>query len=485
MSTVRNPFKRRITAGIGIAALATAALFGSMLPASAADTGNINPDAAKSLTIHKYAQPATQGTAPDGNKLPDAATSGLTALEGVEFTIQKVNNIDLKTNAGWADTVGLTPADVAGNLDAGVADVTGTDGVLTFGGLEQAVYLVTETGPGNNNIAFAAQPFLVTLPLPNKADNTWIYDVHVYPKNSLASITKTVEDSAATVLGDEVTWNIAAKVPNASKDAPLASFEIKDQLDSRLAFSGATVTLASGNVIVEDSDYTVDDSTGTVVVEFTAAGLKKFAADETVNVALVTTVTSLGDATGIIENAATVFINGKSFTSDTDKTVWGDVTIHKVDSSDPGKNLQGAKFKVYPTEDDAKADRNAISATSAGVTTDVFTSNADGIVKIDGLKAKLNGTGDDIVYWLVETEAPVGYNISTLVSKSTPKSFTVDSNLKNDLTITVKNTQTLPFMLPLTGGSGTAMFMMVGLGLLAVAGGVAIRKRSTRSTVQA
>ena len=486
MSTVRNPFKRRITAGIGIAALATAALFGSMLPASAADAGNIDTMLPTSLTIHKHAQPEVLGTAPNGLELTTPPTSA--GLVGVTFKIEKVTNIDLSTNEGWADTVGLTPADVAAeNLEFVDEAPTGTGGILKFDGLEQAVYLVTETGPGNNNIAFTAQPFLVTLPLPNNTDNTWIYDVHVYPKNSLASITKTVNDSAATGLGSDVTWNIAAKVPNASADAPLTKFEIADTLDSRLKFKNAVVTLESGNTITEGTHYTVTPTVAngitTVAVTFNADGLKKFADDETVNVALVTTVISLGGTTGIIENAATVYINDNSFKSDKAKTVWGDVTIHKVAANDPGKFLQGAEFKVYPTEADAKDDTKAISVTSDGVTKSVFTSDENGVVKISGLKAKHNGTGDDIVYYLVETKAPAGYNINGDFSKAKPYGFTVNSDLSTD--ITVKNAQTPPFTLPLTGGSGTAMFMTVGLGLLAVAGGVALRKRSTRRTVQA
>lgn len=481
MSTARNPFKRRITAGIGIAALATAALFGSMLPANAADNGNIDTGAAKSLTIHKYAQPATTGTAPDGNELPADATSGLTALKGVEFTIQKVTNIDLNTNAGWAATVGLSPADVDGHLGAAQSKTTGDDGVLTFDGLEQAVYLVTETNPGANNVAFAAQPFLVTLPLPDSTKNSWIYNVHVYPKNSLASITKEVNDSAATGLGDDVTWNIAAKVPNKSADAPLSKFEITDQLDARLTFKSANVTLESGAAIVEGTDFTVDGSTGTVKISFTAAGLDKFAADETVNVALVTTVTTLTGNSGVITNDATVFTNDKDFTSDKAQTNWGKVIIRKTDSADKSKNLQGAKFQVYATEADAKAGSNPISV--SGETT--FTSNENGIATIAGLKATLNGSTTPITYWLVETEAPTGYTVAGDVSAASPKSFTVGTDIDTNIDIVVENTQTPPFMLPLTGGSGTAMFMIGGLGLLAVAGGVAMRKRSTRRTVQA
>ncbi len=483
MSTARNPFKRRITAGIGIAALAAAALFGSMLPANAADAGNINPDAATSLTIHKHAQPAGPGAEHNGTELSTAPDSE--GLVGVTFKIEKVANIDLSSNEGWAATVGLTPEAVAGHLEFVAEGATGPGGILKFDGLEQAVYLVTETGPGDNNIAFAAKPFLVTLPLPNKADNTWIYDVHVYPKNSLASITKEVNDSAATGLGDAVTWNIAAKVPNQSADAALTKFEISDQLDSRLTFQSATATLASGTAIAEGADYTVDGSTGTVKITFTSEGLKKFAADETVNVALTTTVTTLTGDSGIITNDAAVFINDSSFASDKAQTNWGKVIIRKTDSVDQTKNLKGAQFQVYATEADAKAGSNAVSVTSNGVTADVFTSGDNGITTIDGLRATVNGTEEAITYWLVETKAPSGYGISAQASKANPMSFTVSSTIDTAVDITVKNTQTPPFMLPLTGGSGTAMFMMAGLGILAVAGGVAMRKRSTRRAVQA
>lgn len=485
MSKARNPFARRFTAGLGIAALATAALFGSMLPASAADAGNINPDAAKSLTIHKFVQPTVKGDAPDGNELPAADTNGLTALEGVEFTIQKVSNIDLTTNAGWAATVGLTPAGVdAANLGTPIAGNTNAAGVLTFGGLDQAVYLVTETGPGANNIAFAAQPFLVTLPLPNNTDNTWIYNVHVYPKNSLASVTKTVDDSAATGLGSDVTWHIAAKVPSASQGNELASFAITDKLDPRLQYKSGTLTLAGGTVLTAPADYTVDTSTvpGTVSYTFTDAGLAKLTPGDTVNVVLVTTVVSLGEESGVITNEATVFINDKNFTSDKAQTTWGNVIVHKVAANDTAKSLQGAEFQVYTNEADAKAGSNPVSV--SGATT--FTSGTGGTVTIAGLRATVNGSATPIDYWLVETKAPNGYNVAANVSKATPMKFTVkEGKVSTTVDIVVENPQTPPFTLPLTGGPGTVAFMIVGLGLLSIAGGVAIRKRSTRRASQA
>lgn len=483
MSTPRKPFARRITAGLGIAAIAAATLLGSVLPAQAADAtpgaGNINPDTAKSLTIHKFAQPDTLGVSPDGKPLPDSATSELTPLSGVTFMLQKVTNIDLGTNEGWAKTKDLEPADVVGHLEAGDSAPT-VEGVVTFTGLEQAVYLVTETDPGANNIAFAAKPFLVTLPLPNNTDNTWIYDVHVYPKNSVTSLEKQVDDSQATGLGSNVTWKIAATVPNMSEGNTLDSFVISDTLDARLGYKGATVTQSSGAELLEGSDYTVDTTTkaGTVSIVFTAAGLKKLVPGAQVNVVLLTTVDSLGTEKGVITNDAQSFINGSEFTSNEVETAWGNVVIHKVAANDESKSLQGAEFQVYASEADAKAGSNAIVV--SGQT--VFRSGNDGIANIDGLRATVNGTqGSAVKYWLVETKAPAGYGIAGDVSKTNPKQFTVKSGkVSTVVDITVVDPQTLPFTLPLTGGPGTVAFMIVGFGLLSIAGGTAMYKRSTR-----
>ena len=88
-------FGRRITAGLGIVAVAGVSLLGSVMPANGADDpvlGNINPATSKSLTIHKFAQPATLGTAPDGKPLALTVTEELTPLEGVTFQIQEVTN---------------------------------------------------------------------------------------------------------------------------------------------------------------------------------------------------------------------------------------------------------------------------------------------------------------------------------------------------------------------------------------------------------
>lgn len=90
-----------------------------------------------SITVHKYERPATPTNLPNnGTQVPVA---GLNPLAGIEFTVQKVNTIDLATNAGWqsANTLNgvFDPANPAASitsvgftLGTGQAKVSAADG---------------------------------------------------------------------------------------------------------------------------------------------------------------------------------------------------------------------------------------------------------------------------------------------------------------------------------------------------------------------
>ena len=99
-----------------------------------------------------------------------------------------------------------------------------------------------ETDPGSNNIVAPAAPFLVAVPQP-LGDGEWLYDVHVYPKNSLVDApVKEVDDAAAYQLGDTVTWTIKSQVPVMSAGNSYSDYRITDDLDDRLDFVSATVS---------------------------------------------------------------------------------------------------------------------------------------------------------------------------------------------------------------------------------------------------
>ncbi|WP_028709688.1 SpaH/EbpB family LPXTG-anchored major pilin [Propionicicella superfundia] len=470
---------------LGFAAgLVAACLAVAMAPAAMA-APVIPPDARSgSLTIHKLAQPdVASGLPADGSELPTGQLAGLEPVAGVTFTVRQVTGIDLHTNAGWLAAEGLATefspraaeasitgyrggSGAGGPLTLGQAKTgqTGTDGILAFAGLAVGLYLVTETGfPAG---ASASAPFLVTVPVTQHvgdAPDTWVYDVHVYPKNQLRTAEKTVSDAASTALGDPVTWTIRADIAGdpvdlngdgdttdtaangAREGAYIGRFTMVDALDARLAYLSSVVTVVDAKgaqvaSLTEGADYALSHKGATYTLEFSSShqsGLNTLMANtgNRLQWRLSTTVTALGD--GIIANQATVFPNeashglkpgepgGPLVTNEVDSR-WGGVRLHKVDA-ESGADLAGAEFVVV-TKLEADGAPDLDSAVNVGGVVEnghtVWTSDAEGAVVISGLRYSWyadgrtlgdtngNGLADEpgaVQYWLAELRAPEGY----------------------------------------------------------------------------
>lgn len=476
----------------GLAALTLAA------PAHAANL--VDPDAQGSLTIHKFEAPETPTGLPSNGT---EQTVPLAPLADVGFTVYKVDPIDLTTNAGWVDAselADLAPASVADLTAAGFTatavggeQLTDANGEIALTGLDLGLYFVEETSPLPGSTAVA--PFLVTVPLTDPDNNdAWLYDVHVYPKNALTAATKTVEDSEDVKLGDEIEFTITTDIPNV---AVIDGYRIVDDLDTKLDYVSASVSLSDGTALVEGTDYTVTPAAATaggpqVVIDFTAAGRAVLAANPALQV--VTELTTTVNAIGEIENTALLYPNAASFTVQPGEpggpvvtppviTKWGEITVEKVDEA--GAALAGAVFSVYPTEADAVAGTNAIVL--GGATE--FTVAADGTLTITGLRysdwadgvAVAPGDAGYQTYWLAEIVAPVGFELL-----AEPIEFTVDAGTTAvgiDLEV-VNVPSNAGFELPLTGGTGTTLFWLGGGPLLAGAVFLAVysrRKAQTRA----
>lgn len=459
----------------------------SVAPAQAAPL--VDGDQLGSITVHKFERPSTPTGLPNNGTAVD--TTGLTPLAGIEFTIQQVNTIDLATNAGWEAAHNLSsvfsPADPEGSitgagftLGTGQAQTTDAAGTAAFASLPVGLYLVSETDyPAG---VTPSAPFLVSVPLtdPDNKDN-WLYDVHVYPKNSVTTANKTVTDAPDIKLGDTVDFTITGDIPN---EAVIDGYKVVDKLDSKLTYASATTSLVDGTVITEGTDYTTtfDAATNTVSVIFTPAGRAVLAAHNTTKVQVVvhTTVNTIGE----IENEALVYPNEASFTDNTPVvtppvvTKWGEITLQKVDQN--GTALAGASFSVYANQADAQAGTNPI--TLNGQTT--FPVAADGTLTISGLRysdwangaAVAPGTPDYRTYYLVETTAPAGYELL-----AEPVSFLINATTTTvGIDMQVKNVPNNGgFELPLTGGVGTGLLYAAGALLITGAGLLLVRSRRT------
>lgn len=154
-----------------------------------------------SLTIHKYEynvdETHTVGTVGTGAST-DAVPEGASALSGVTFKITKVAELtdyygadakelpSLEAAQATAVTVQAN-AEKEGAAEAQKALVktgtTGEDGIVKFSDLALGLYLVQETA-APAQITGKVQDFLVSIPMTNSTEDDWLYDVHVFPKNS-------------------------------------------------------------------------------------------------------------------------------------------------------------------------------------------------------------------------------------------------------------------------------------------------------------
>jgi len=484
----------RVVAVAGIAAFGAIGPLGAAAANAASDFGNVDPAKTGSITIHKHEQLGAGApiVSPDGS-----ASVTSPGVKDVEFTVYTVNGIDLSTAAGWDKLQTLKPA-ADGNCDVPapytktqVAKVT-TDaaGAANVANLPVAAYLVCETNAPNTVVKKAA-PFIVSVPHP--FESGWLYDVNVYPKNSLSAIEKKVETPTNFGIGTQLKFPVTTKVPVIAPSENLTSFIVRDTLDSRLTpVSVASVKV--GGADVDPSYYSVTVVGQTAKVTFTAAGLDwlKSQGGKSVETVFAGVVTSIGD--GTITNKAVAFINdpdetdGKEIETNPVVTKWGDVRILKTDSATPAHSLKGAEFEVYAAvtpypaaPGDCSTAVPTGSAVSSGGQT-VFVSDGQGVVAVPGLFVSDTNTGEQgfRCYVVKETKAPAGYVTPAAPANLTGIAVTVGQTQGFD--VTVKNQQTPPVTLPLTGSAGQTTLIVIGVALLGAATVLLLVRRKRADT---
>lgn len=145
-----------------------------------------------SITIHKYEYNGDEKIKGTGSE-KDQAPNGAKALEDVGFTIYKVaDENDLKKYYSTDPTELPSVEDYTedGKIKTEYAKgkvgkeiTTGKDGIAKFEHLDLGFYVVVETKTPDK-VTTAINPFLVSVPMTTTDGENWLYDVHVYPKNT-------------------------------------------------------------------------------------------------------------------------------------------------------------------------------------------------------------------------------------------------------------------------------------------------------------
>lgn len=322
-------------------------------------------------------------------------------------------------------------------------------------------------------------------------------DETVNLKGEAPSIDKTA-DAETVEIGQVVTYTITGTIPDTIGYESYV-YKIHDKLTAGLDFvkdangtavddanaypvsvkldkgeattQSATLSGAGNRTMILDLSQWIRDNQGNKGSAFTVTYYAKVNKD-----AVVQTNNSASLEYGNNQNEIT------TTTPDVVTTPTYPLDIKKTDTKDT--LLAGAKFRLYKSEEDAKAaNDNAIKVTGSEGSYTVAVNqntgqNMDMVTKetevSTGYNLRLNGLKAG-TYWLVETEAPAGYNKLTAPIKVTiaqdgdnELEWTVskDDAVENDKIIDIQNsTGTL---LPGTGGMGTILFTVVGIALVLI-----------------
>ena len=345
-----------------------------------------------------------------------------------------------------------------------------------FTGLDAGYYLVYVTGGKE------IQSSLVTVDATTNTVNL---------KTEAPSIEKTADKTTVNI-GDVVTYNVKGVIPDTT-GYDQYQYIIHDELSTGLDFVndttgtalGAGATTVNVTVAFTDNSVTAAGTTPTVATLDTANNrkmsldLSAWVRDNQANKGKEFTVTYYAkvnkDAVVTEKNNAKLeYGNNPSDTTTTTpseaKTPTYPLDIKKINKK-TSELLAGAKFSLYRIETDAKNGENAITVTgsngnyvvdSASTTTEF---ESVGAIKGKGYNLHVNGlaAGD---YWLVETQAPEGFNkltdpIKVTITKDGDTNWTVKKNntAEDDKIIDVENST--GSLLPSTGGRGAIAFAVI------------------------
>lgn len=426
---------------------------------------------------------------------------------------------------------------------------TDENGEVTISGLNGYFY-VKELRSSKIQAKDVAEPFITAVPMTDAsaepANSSWITDVHVYPKNSPLNISKTVNDAMISMgryyeQDNILTWKINSDIPSNIADAAASIsaenggyYRVIDELDRSFSYTQNSLKVYAGMAkntqtltLVKDTDYKLyvnqksDASAAVITVDLTKPGMEKLAEgiDEVPYTNLFISFNSVlkDDASQntAIKNVPKTYFSADPESSfgtpenpdspepdpetpnipsvpkgaDVPYAVVGSIVLTKV-TGDGNTALEGAKFKIATSEQNAK---DGVYMKVNGQEDAVAVSKADGSVTFTNLPltpefdvvGEFTGFEEE-AYWLVEVEAPNGYNLLSTPIKvpvlddiaenevdsdgnsiANHIQFKAGIDRINNVDFSIVNTKN--FILPQTGGTGMVLFTVLGIVLMGAA----------------
>lgn len=361
----------------------------------------------------------------------------------------------------------------AKNIDPVATKTVAANGTATFANLAMGEYFIRPTS------STSVYQLMLQKIEPTVVDGTYKIDNEKFTaKKSEVTITKTADKTSVTK-NEKVNYTITVDIPTYAANTTDKSFYVSDLLAEGLTLDTASIAVKIDGVAVDAAAYTLDTTATTgytfkfsvstdqysarwstyggkqLVITYTAT----LNADDTTEVNTPETNTATFDYSfyPYVENSH------KQKTASADVTTFA-IKIDKYADDSSSTKLAKAKFDLYRTATQAEID--------AGTSVEIPHTTIQGILLESGLVTDNNGSatfekyqanGTHYTYYLVETQAPSGYNI---LDHAVEVHFTDADVSTTDGVYTVRISNKTGFRLPITGGTGTVIFTVVGIALM-------------------
>lgn len=403
--------------------------------------------------------------------------NGTTTYNNTAYTVDQFaaltnDSADLKTLLAQLPNYiidkNITPVDT---------QTVAADKTATFAGLAMGEYFIRPT-----STASVYQLMLQKVePTVAEVDGKQTYvidDVTFSAKHKEVSVDKAADKTSVTK-NEKVTYTITVEIPTYATGAVDKSFYVSDLLPDGLTIDTDSIKVQIDATDVDASKYTLDKTATNDYTFKLSVDTDKYAASWSANGGkqlVITYTATLNDnnktAVNVKETNKVTF--DYSFypyveNSHRQKTDTVDVTtfaikIDKFVKDQEADKLAGAKFDLYRTATQAEID--------AGTSVEIPLTSIQGI-KLEGDKVtdangaatfeKYEANGTNYDYYLVETQAPSGYN---LLDDAVKVNFTDSDVATTEGIYTVKVPNSSGIKLPITGGTGTVIFTVIGIVLM-------------------
>lgn len=404
--------------------------------------------------------------------------AGTTTFNSTAKTVEQFDALNDDSDELKSLLAGL-PNYIAANRSITPVDTqtVAAGGTATFANLAMGEYFIrpTSTTSVYQLMLQKVEPTVV-------AGKYVIDDVTFSAKHEEVTVDKSADKTSVTK-NEKVTYTITVEIPTYASQAVDKSFDVSDLLPDGLTLDTDSIKVQIDGTDVDTAAYTLDKRPNTTTEPYYTFKLSvdtdKYAERWSANGGkqlVITYTATLNDnnttAVNVKETNTVTFDysfypyvenSHKQKTDTVDVTTFA-IKIDKYVDGERTNKLANAKFDLYRTATQAEIDAGT-AVTIPLTTVKGIKLEADKVTDANGVATfeKYEANGENYNYYLVETQAPSGYNI---LNSAVKVNFTDSDVATTEGVYTVEVPNKSGIQLPITGGTGTVIFTIIGIALM-------------------